>query len=120
MLQTNASLLKVTGPPEGEASEGPAIGPTLWEADTPADVAPAYLSERRVRVPNEGVVLDRLLLVDAGIPDVAWTVGLIVTFERLGVGGPEDATVDIVQQPRIDDPEIPADIVTVRLTLRRA
>lgn len=123
MLQSNARLLKVTRPSEGESYDGPAApGPTLYEAATPAAAALVYLRESRQHTQGAeaNVKLDRLLLVDSGTPAVEWTTGDLVTFERLGVAGPETAAVDIVQRPMIADPEIPADLVTVRLTLRPA
>jgi hypothetical protein len=64
------------------------------------------------------VTLDRLLLVDHGNPAIEFTVGDVVTFQRLGIGTQETAVVDIVQRPNIEDPDIPGDLITVRLTLR--
>lgn len=119
MLQVNARLIRVQAAGDGESYEGPAAaGAQKW-----AGQEDAYLSEkRRWATSGEGsaVVLDRLLLVDVGAPDVEYTVGDVVTFERLGVPGEESATVDAVQRPAITDPEIPADLITVRLTLRPA
>lgn len=119
MLQRNARLIAVHAAGDGESYDGPAAaGAEKWTGQ-----ADAYVMEkRRWQQGAEGsdVLLDRLLLVDVGAPDVEYTVGDVVTFERLGVPGEETATVAIVQRPMIDDPEIPADLITVRLSLRAA
>jgi hypothetical protein len=117
-LQINAHLLAVHAAGDaGEAYDGPAAaGAQKW-----AGQADAYLREHRQRgadAAGGNVTLDRLLLVDHGNPAIEFTVGDVVTFQRLGIGTQETAVVDIVQRPNIEDPDIPGDLITVRLTLR--
>lgn len=113
--QTNATLTAVRPTRSGESFDGPAAaGPASWEG-----VEPVYLRERRDRRREAvagDVVLDRVLIVDADV-QIDWRVGHVVTFERHDQPGPEDGTVKLVERRTINDPDIPPELQTVRLTL---
>lgn len=111
-LQTNARLTRVQAAGAGESYDGPE--PTGPDKYADATGAGAYLRERRDRrQPN--VVKDRLLIVDHDTPAIEWKVGDTVTFARRGTV--ETGKVKLVETPDIDDPDIPAELRTVRLTL---
>ena len=115
--QVNATLTKVAGATGGESYDGPpAAGPQKWAGEE--DV---YLRERRQRIVNAqggvDIVLDRVLMVDRDV-DPGWAVGDVVTFTRRD-GGVETGVVELVERPDISDPDIPAELITTRLTLQR-
>lgn len=113
--QTNARLSRVNGAGAGEAFDGPlAPGPEKW-----AGAEDVYLRERRDRqrtAERGAIVIDRILLVDEDV-GIDWAVGDVLTFRRTGGDADESGTVQNVERPTIDDPDIPADLRTARLTL---
>lgn len=119
MLQSNGTLVKVTGASSGEAYDGPvAAGPQKWIAA--GDPTEIYLRERRDRNDATGDrTIDRVLLVDRELA-VDWRSGDVVTWRRTTAAADETATVKLVERPEIDDPDIPDDLATVRLTLETA
>lgn len=112
--QTNARLTNVDASSTGEGFEGPeARGPNKW-----AGLASAYLRERRDRVragEGEDRVLDRLLIVENGEPELDWQSGDFVDFEHAGVA--LTGRVKLVERRDVDDPDIPPEFQTTRLTL---
>lgn len=112
--QTNALLSRVEGPGVGEAFDGPpAAGVEKW-----AGGEAVYLRERRDRQRTAeagAIVIDRLLLVDQDVA-IDWAVGDVVTFTRTG-GDVETGTVQNIERPTIDDPDIAGELRTARLTL---
>jgi hypothetical protein len=117
MLQSNATLTRVSGAAGAESFEGPAAaGPEKW-----AGSAPAYLRERRDRqrtAEGENRTIDRLLLVERRNPDLDWRSGDVVDFTKDGAA--QTATVRLVERPTVDDPDIPGELQTTRLTLETA
>lgn len=119
--QTNATVLRVAGSSTGENFDGPAAaGADKWVAPD-GELPNAYLRERRDRLTTPGGQqrsLDRLLIVETGTPAVDWRSGDIVTFSYRGEQ--QVATVRLVDRHDVDDPDIPADLQTSRLTLETA
>jgi hypothetical protein len=114
MLQTNSLLSVVYGAGDVESWDGPGLGPEKW-----AGSVECYLREGRKwiqTVEGSDVVLDRVLLVEVEDPAVDWRIGDTVAYTKTG-GILELGKVAIVQRPTIDDPDIPSDVITTRLTL---
>lgn len=115
--QTNATVTRVAGSSAGESFDGPAAaGPEKWAGD-----AGAYLRERRDRSTGPGGqarTLDRLLIVETADPVVDWRSGDTVEFTYRGEA--QSATVRLVDRHDIDDPDIPPELQTTRLTLETA
>lgn len=120
--QINATLSRVQAPGVGEAVDGPpAPGPEKW-----AGSAAVYVREQRKRRrdathrPTGDVYLERTIIADTGDPAVDWRVGDVVTFAYPTGSTPQTGVVDLVNRPSIDDPGIPADLKTTRITLQAA
>lgn len=117
MLQSNATLTKVSGASGGESFDGPAAaGPEKW-----AGSAPAYLRESRDRqlsAAGGDRVLVRSLIVQNDNPSIAWRSGDIaeITF----AGDQLVVTVKLVERRAVTDPDIPPEVQTTRLTLEAA
>lgn len=117
MLQSNATLTKVSGASGGESFDGPAApGAQKW-----AGSAPAYMRESRDRqlgAAGSDRVLVRSLIVQNDNPPIAWRSGDVaeITF----AGAALVATVKLVERRAVDDPDIPAEVQTTRLTLEAA
>ncbi|MEJ7783178.1 MAG: hypothetical protein WKF96_00145 [Solirubrobacteraceae bacterium] len=116
--QRNATLTAARGSSVGDSYDGPGVGPEKW-----AGVADAYLTEKRDRAAGAAgntVTIDRILIVEAAL-GVDWRTGDQVSFAPTADGGVATiATVRGVQIGRTDDPEIPSEMRTVRLTLEPA
>lgn len=112
--QTNAELSNVDGASTGDGFEGPeGRGANKWNGS-----ASAYLRERRDRVRSSGGedrVLDRLLIVETGDPAIDWASGDFVDFDHAGQA--LTGRVKLVERRDIDDPDIPPEFQTTRLTL---
>jgi hypothetical protein len=110
--QRNATLTKVQGAGSGESYDGPSAGDPKWEAA--ADQRPnAYYRERRDRkLSGAGAnrVLDRIVIVEAGRPEVDWKSGDVISVET--AKGAITGTVKLIEAPKI-----PGVAGTVRLTL---
>lgn len=119
MLDRNATLQLVTGAGAGESYDGPAAA----GAQKFAGEAEAYLRERRDRSEEAAAGgtrrVERILIVPLDLA-VDWRSGDVVTFERHATGETITAAVQLVERAETDDPEIPADVQTVRLTLETA
>lgn len=120
--QVNITVTKVQAASSGEAYDGPpGPGAELWPAGAAAPTRPnAYLRERRDRrqvAAGGDVIADRVIIADIGAPPIDWLVGQFVTFTRTGSLVGETGKVKLVERPTIDDPDIPADLKTVRLTM---
>jgi hypothetical protein len=117
VIQTNATLTRVTGAGAGESFDGPAAaGPEKWAGEVGV-----YVRERRDRaraLAGEARIIDRLVLVDRDDPAIDWRSGDVVTYTKDGVV--QGGAVKAVQRPTVDDPDIPADLQTTRLTLEPA
>lgn len=111
--QVNAELTRVTGSTAGESFDGPGpLGPVKWDGSEGV-----YFRTRRDRQREQAggdVILDRLLIVDATVP-IDWRIGDGVEFTKDGQG--DTGTVRQVQRATIDDPDIPPELQTVRITL---
>lgn len=114
LTQTNATVTNVDGASTGDGFEGPeGRGPNKW-----AGIVSAYLRERRDRVRSgegEDRVLDRLLIVENESPPVDWASGDFVDFEHGGRA--LTGRVKLVERRDVDDPDIPPELQTTRLTL---
>lgn len=112
--QTNAELTNVDAAGSDDGFEGPAArGANKW-----AGLASAYLRERRDRVRSgegEDRVLDRVLIVENSAPAVDWSSGDFVDFVH--GGDAQTGVVKLVERRDVDDPDIPPEFQTTRLTL---
>jgi hypothetical protein len=112
LLQRNATLTRVQGASGGESYDGPTEGPEKW-----AGAADAYLRERRdYQASSAGAErrMLRQLVVETGL-GIDWRSGDRITFT--GPAGEEAGTVELVEARSVDDPDIPPEVQTTRLTL---
>ena len=118
LLQSNATIKRVTGAAAGEAYDGPAgAGPEKWAGD-----ASAYLRERRDRAETAGGAartVDRVLIVENAL-GVDWRSGDVVTIRRTGAAADETIAVRLVERRAIVDDDVDAELQTTRLTLETA